>query len=67
MTAQGEEWSIRSEPVTGKHSRRTGMPTVPRGQHPHVIGRHPENIYAKIRVTTRAGAALFAMEHRLLG
>lgn len=31
------------------------------------VGRHVENIYAKIGVSTRAGAALFAMEHRLLG
>jgi HD-GYP domain-containing protein (c-di-GMP phosphodiesterase class II) len=31
------------------------------------VGRHVENIYAKIGVSTRAGAALYAMEHRLLG
>ncbi|HEU4917194.1 MAG TPA: HD domain-containing phosphohydrolase [Acidimicrobiia bacterium] len=30
------------------------------------VGRHVENIYAKIDVSTRAGAALYAMEHRLL-
>jgi DNA-binding CsgD family transcriptional regulator len=29
-------------------------------------GRHVENLYAKIGVSSRAAAALFAMEHRLL-
>lgn len=33
---------------------------------PKTVGRHVENIYAKIGVSTRAGAAVFAMEHRLL-
>lgn len=31
------------------------------------VGRHVENIYAKIGVNTRAGAAVYAMEKRLLG
>jgi DNA-binding NarL/FixJ family response regulator len=30
------------------------------------VGRHVENIYAKLGVHTRAAAAVFAMEHRLL-
>ena len=30
------------------------------------VGRHVENIYAKIGVSTRAGAAVYAMENRLL-
>lgn len=34
---------------------------------PKTVGRHIENIYNKIGVSTRAGAAVFAMEHRLLG
>ncbi|HEU5113194.1 MAG TPA: HD domain-containing phosphohydrolase [Acidimicrobiia bacterium] len=34
---------------------------------PKTVGRHVENIYLKIEVSTRAGAALYAMEHRLLG
>jgi HD-GYP domain-containing protein (c-di-GMP phosphodiesterase class II) len=34
---------------------------------PKTVGRHVENIYAKIGVSTRAGAALYAMEQRLLG
>jgi DNA-binding NarL/FixJ family response regulator len=34
---------------------------------PKTVGRHVENIYAKIGVSTRAAAALYAMEHRLLG
>lgn len=31
------------------------------------VGAHIEHIYAKAGVSTRAGAALFAMEHELLG
>jgi HD-GYP domain-containing protein (c-di-GMP phosphodiesterase class II) len=31
------------------------------------VGRHVENIYGKTGVSTRAGAALFAAEHELLG
>jgi HD-GYP domain-containing protein (c-di-GMP phosphodiesterase class II)/DNA-binding CsgD family transcriptional regulator len=30
------------------------------------VGRHVENVYAKIGVSSRAAAAVFAMEHRLL-
>ncbi|CAN5818222.1 hypothetical protein BH23ACT4_BH23ACT4_10620 [soil metagenome] len=30
------------------------------------VGRHVENIYAKIGVSTRAGAAIYAMENDLL-
>jgi DNA-binding NarL/FixJ family response regulator len=30
------------------------------------VGRHIENIYAKTGISSRATAALFAMEHRLL-
>jgi HD-GYP domain-containing protein (c-di-GMP phosphodiesterase class II)/DNA-binding CsgD family transcriptional regulator len=30
------------------------------------VGRHVENLYAKLGVRTRAAAAVFAMEHRLL-
>jgi HD-GYP domain-containing protein (c-di-GMP phosphodiesterase class II) len=33
---------------------------------PKTVGRHVENLYAKINVSSRAAAALFAMEHRLL-
>ena len=33
---------------------------------PKTVGRHIENIYAKIGVSTRAGAAVYAMEQRLL-
>jgi HD-GYP domain-containing protein (c-di-GMP phosphodiesterase class II) len=33
---------------------------------PKTVGRHVENLYGKIDVRTRAGAALFAMEQRLL-
>jgi HD-GYP domain-containing protein (c-di-GMP phosphodiesterase class II) len=34
---------------------------------PKTVGRHIENIYAKVGVSTRAGATVYAMEHRLLG
>ncbi len=34
---------------------------------PKTVGRHVENIYTKIGVSTRAGAAVYAMEHRLFG
>jgi DNA-binding NarL/FixJ family response regulator len=30
------------------------------------VGRHVENVYTKIGVSSRAAAAVFAMEHRLL-
>jgi HD-GYP domain-containing protein (c-di-GMP phosphodiesterase class II)/DNA-binding CsgD family transcriptional regulator len=50
--------------ATGHTNRRVGGALF---ISPKTVGRHVENIYAKIGVTTRAGAALFAMEHRLLG
>ena len=33
---------------------------------PKTIGRHVENVYAKIGVSSRAAAAVFAMQERLL-
>lgn len=33
---------------------------------PKTVGRHVENLYAKVGVSSRAAAALFAMEERLL-
>ena len=33
---------------------------------PKTVGRHVENVYAKIGVSSRAAAAVFAMEHRIL-
>ena len=33
---------------------------------PKTVGRHVENVYAKIHVSSRAAAAVFAMEHDLL-
>lgn len=33
---------------------------------PKTVGRHVENVYAKIGVSSRAAAAVFAMEHDLL-
>lgn len=34
---------------------------------PKTVGNHVEHIYSKIDVSSRAGAALFAMQHGLLG
>ena len=34
---------------------------------PKTVGHHVQHIYNKINVSTRAGAAMFAMEHGLLG
>ena len=34
---------------------------------PKTVGHHIEHIYAKLAVSTRAGATLFAMEQGLLG
>jgi DNA-binding CsgD family transcriptional regulator len=33
---------------------------------PRTVGHHVAHVYDKIGVTTRAGAALYAMRHRLL-
>jgi HD-GYP domain-containing protein (c-di-GMP phosphodiesterase class II) len=33
---------------------------------PKTVGRHVENLFAKLGVSSRAAAAVFAMEHRLL-
>jgi DNA-binding NarL/FixJ family response regulator len=33
---------------------------------PKTVGRHIQHIYNKINVSTRAGAAMFVMEHGLL-
>ncbi|MEX2542400.1 MAG: HD domain-containing phosphohydrolase [Trueperaceae bacterium] len=37
------------------------------GISPKTVGHHVQHIYDKIGVSTRAGAAVFAMEHSLLG
>jgi HD-GYP domain-containing protein (c-di-GMP phosphodiesterase class II) len=34
---------------------------------PKTVGHHVEHIYAKLQVSTRAGATLFALEHGLVG
>jgi DNA-binding NarL/FixJ family response regulator len=36
------------------------------GISPKTVGHHVQHVYAKIGVSTRAGAAVFAMEHDLL-
>ena len=33
---------------------------------PKTVGRHIENIYGKIGVSTRPAATLYAMQHQLL-
>jgi HD-GYP domain-containing protein (c-di-GMP phosphodiesterase class II) len=47
----------------GRSNRETAAALV---ISPRTVGSHVEHIYAKTGVTTRAGAALFAMEHGLL-
>jgi HD-GYP domain-containing protein (c-di-GMP phosphodiesterase class II) len=37
------------------------------GISPKTVGHHVSHVYAKIGVSTRAAAALFAVEHRLIG
>jgi DNA-binding CsgD family transcriptional regulator len=36
------------------------------GVSPKTVGHHVQHVYAKIGVSTRAGAAVFAMENDLL-
>jgi DNA-binding NarL/FixJ family response regulator len=36
------------------------------GLSPKTVGHHVQHVYSKIGVSTRAGAALFAMQHDLL-
>lgn len=47
-----------------------GLTNREMGEHlfisPKTVGRHVENIYTKIDVSSRAAAAVYAMEHRLL-
>ena len=50
--------------ATGHTNRRVGETLF---ISPKTVGRHVENIYAKIGVSTRAGAAVYAMENRFLG
>lgn len=58
------EVEVLSLIAKGKTNRQTGEELFISTK---TVGRHVENIYAKIGVSTRAGAALYAMEHRLLG
>ena len=37
------------------------------GISPKTVGRHVEHVYAKAGVSSRAAAALFAVQHGLLG
>jgi DNA-binding NarL/FixJ family response regulator len=37
------------------------------GISPKTVGAHLEHIYTKLDVTNRAGAAMFAMQHGLMG
>ena len=47
----------------GRSNREVAEPLV---ISPKTVGRHVENVYAKIGVSSRAAAAVFAMEHGLL-
>jgi response regulator RpfG family c-di-GMP phosphodiesterase/DNA-binding CsgD family transcriptional regulator len=60
--------SEREAEVLGELARgRTNKQIAQRLQlSPKTVGHHIESIYAKAGVNTRAGATLFAMEHRLV-
>jgi DNA-binding NarL/FixJ family response regulator len=47
----------------GMTNKQTGQQL---GISPKTVGRHVESIYSKIGASTRAAAALFAVEHNLL-
>jgi DNA-binding NarL/FixJ family response regulator len=80
MEAAGAERTIPKEPNPGGLTDREieVLSLIARGRtnrdvaddlfiSTKTVGRHVENIYTKIGVSTRAAAALYAMEHRLLG
>ena len=48
----------------GKSNKEVGAELVIT---PKTVGHHVEHVYDKIGVNTRAGAALFLMEHGLAG
>jgi DNA-binding NarL/FixJ family response regulator len=43
-----------------------GIQTASSPRTAKTVGRHIENIYGKIGVSSRAAAALFAMEHQII-
>lgn len=49
--------------ATGRSNRQVAAALV---ISPKTVGAHVEHIYRKAGVSTRAGAALFAMRHQLL-
>jgi HD-GYP domain-containing protein (c-di-GMP phosphodiesterase class II)/DNA-binding CsgD family transcriptional regulator len=60
----GREVEVLTLLAAGRTNRQVGEELF---ISPKTVSRHVENIYAKIGVSTRAGAAVYAMEHRLLG
>jgi DNA-binding NarL/FixJ family response regulator len=78
LHALGHETSLRASPVpAGLTDREVEVLRLLTREHtnreiadalfisPKTVGRHVENIYTKIGVSTRAGAAVFAMENGL--
>ena len=49
--------------VSGKSNREMAEALV---VSPKTVGHHLESIYAKLRVSTRVGATLFALQHKLV-
>jgi HD-GYP domain-containing protein (c-di-GMP phosphodiesterase class II) len=79
LESVGERGRPVAEPPAGLTAREIdvlrmlarGMTNKQTGQRlgisPKTVGRHVESIYSKIGASTRAAAALFAVEHDLLG
>ena len=79
LAAVGERARPRAEPPAGLTAREVevlrllarGLTNKQAAQQlaisPKTVGRHIESIYSKIGASTRAAAALFAVEHNLLG
>jgi HD-GYP domain-containing protein (c-di-GMP phosphodiesterase class II) len=78
LESVGEPGRPRAEPPAGLTARevevlrllargRTNKQVAPQLEiSPKTVGRHVESIYSKIGASTRAAAALFAVEHDLL-
>ena len=60
--------TVREADILCRVARGTPVKSIARelGISPKTVGNHLQNIYAKIGVTTRAGATLFAIESGLL-
>ncbi|MGB9364619.1 MAG: LuxR C-terminal-related transcriptional regulator, partial [Xanthobacteraceae bacterium] len=79
LAAAGHAAPVRRQMVAGLTEREIEvLRAIARGQSmketaralgisPKTVDNHTQNLYAKIRVKTRGGATLFAIEHGLVG